>query len=107
MNILVGILIGCSNETIEQANSLGIKTDIFIYREGSLGGYFLDYNVYIEGEKVGEISNKETKIFHTSLKKESILFMYLRESKAKRLSLMYQKKILSLNLRARPKVPLE
>ncbi|PEA06993.1 hypothetical protein CN425_19030 [Bacillus cereus] len=48
-----------TDEKIEKENML-YNTNILVTREGSWGGFLRDYNVYIDNEKIGEISNDET-----------------------------------------------
>lgn len=65
---LVCFVSGCSKDKPAK-KSKTIDTVIAVSRENAWGGKFLDYNVFVDGKKIGSVENSENQIFHLKLTK--------------------------------------
>lgn len=65
---LVCFVSGCSkDETTDKVKK--INTTIAVSRDNAWGGKFLDYDVYVDGKRIGSVENGENQVFNLSLTK--------------------------------------
>lgn len=83
--ICVSIITGCSSKSKFNSED-GYPVTIALKRDYSFGGLFLDYGVYVDDEKIGQISNSDYEEYVLNLPpgKHTIYIKYgLRSKKLK------------------------